>query len=177
MCADDKPGITNLIEILAVARGVAPADVEREFADAGGYGDFKRTVGEEVAEWLAPVRERYLALREDTTSIEEFLAAGAEKARAIAAPVVADVRDRMGVGRPSHVSVPPRGPRLPAVRIAELELDLDVFAGPFDLLLSLILRRSSTCSRWTWRRSSSPTWTTWTRPTSSISRPRPGSSS
>ena len=57
VCADDKPGITNLIEILAVVRGVTPADIEREFADAGGYGDFKRTVGEEVAEWLAPVRD------------------------------------------------------------------------------------------------------------------------
>jgi tryptophanyl-tRNA synthetase len=107
VCAEDKPGITNLIEILAVARGVTPADIERDFADAGGYGDFKRTVGEEVAEWLAPVRTKYLELREDTAAIEEFLAAGAEKAHALAAPVVADVRDRMGVGRPSQVSVPP----------------------------------------------------------------------
>ena len=56
-CADDKPGITNLIEILAVVRGVTPADIEREFADAGGYGDFKRTVGEEVAD-LAGARPR-----------------------------------------------------------------------------------------------------------------------
>ena len=107
VCAEDKPGITNLIEILAVVRGVTPADIEREFADADGYGDFKRTVGEEVAEWLAPVRARYLELREDTAAIEEFLAAGAQKARAIAAPVVADVRERMGVGPPSRVSVPP----------------------------------------------------------------------
>jgi tryptophanyl-tRNA synthetase len=104
---EGKPGISNLIEILAVVRGVAPADVERDFADAGGYGDFKRAVGEEVAEWLAPVRTSYLELREDTAAIEEFLAAGAEKAHALAAPVVADVRDRMGVGRPSQVSVPP----------------------------------------------------------------------
>jgi tryptophanyl-tRNA synthetase len=104
--ADDKPGITNLIEILAVARGVAPADIEREFADAGGYGDFKRTVGEEVAAWLAPVRERYVALRDDVDALEEFLAVGAEKARALAAPVVADVREAMGVG-PSRRSVGP----------------------------------------------------------------------
>ena len=96
VCADDKPGISNLIEILAVVRGVAPADVERDFADAGGYGDFKRAVGEEVAEWLAPVRTSYLELREDTAAIEEFLAAGAEKAHALAAPVVADVREFMG---------------------------------------------------------------------------------
>jgi len=106
-CADDKPGITNLIEILAVVRGVTPADIERDFADAAGYGDFKRIVGEEVAAWLAPVRERYLELREDTAAIEQFLAAGAAKAQALAAPVVADVRERMGVGPASRVSVPP----------------------------------------------------------------------
>jgi tryptophanyl-tRNA synthetase len=94
----DKPGITNLIEILAVVRGVTPEDVEREFADAGGYGDFKRVVGEEVAAWLAPVRTRYLELREDTEAIEDFLEAGAVKAQAIASVVVADVRERMGVG-------------------------------------------------------------------------------
>jgi tryptophanyl-tRNA synthetase len=96
--ADDKPGITNMIEILAIVRGTTPAAIEQDFADAAGYGDFKRIVGEEVADWLAPVRERYLALRDDTGTIEDFLAAGAEKASAIAGPVVADVRERMGVG-------------------------------------------------------------------------------
>jgi tryptophanyl-tRNA synthetase len=96
--ADDKPGITNMIEILAIVRGTTPAAIEQDFADAAGYGDFKRIVGEEVADWLAPVRERYLALRDDTGAIEDFLAAGAEKARAIAGPVLADVRERMGVG-------------------------------------------------------------------------------
>ncbi len=51
--AADKPGITNLIEILAVARGCDPADVEREF-DGRGYGDLKAAVGDAVAEWLTP---------------------------------------------------------------------------------------------------------------------------
>ncbi|HWK26680.1 MAG TPA: tryptophan--tRNA ligase [Solirubrobacter sp.] len=94
---DDKPGITNLIEILAVVRGTAPAAIEHDF-EGSGYGDFKLAVGEEVAAWLAPVRERYLELREDTDAIEGFLAEGAAKAQAIAAPVLADVREAMGVG-------------------------------------------------------------------------------
>ena len=94
---DDKPGISNMIEILAVVRGVTPADIEREF-EGSGYGDFKTAVGEEVAAWLAPVREKYLEMREDTAAIESFLEIGAEKARALAAPVVADVREAMGVG-------------------------------------------------------------------------------
>ena len=94
---EDKPGVTNLIDILAVARGVDPAEVEREFGDAG-YGDFKAAVAEGVAEMLAPLRERYTALRPDQAAIEATLAAGAEKARALAAPTLAEVRERMGVG-------------------------------------------------------------------------------
>ena len=94
---DDKPGITNLIEILAIVRGTAPAAIEHDFEGAG-YGDFKSAVGEEVAEWLRPVRERYADLRQDEAAIEEILATGAEKAQALAAPVVRDVREKMGVG-------------------------------------------------------------------------------
>jgi tryptophanyl-tRNA synthetase len=93
----EKPGVTNLIDILAVARGVAPEQIEREFGD-GGYGEFKKAVAEGVVELLAPVRERYAELRPDREAIEATLAAGAEKARAIAAPTLAEVRERMGVG-------------------------------------------------------------------------------
>jgi tryptophanyl-tRNA synthetase len=101
----DKPGITNLIDILAVARGSDPAEIEREF-DGRGYGDLKTAVGDAVAEWLAPVRERYDELRGDEARLEGLLAEGAERARAISAPVVADVRDAMGVG-PARRSVGP----------------------------------------------------------------------
>ena len=99
----DKPGIGNLIEILAIARGVAPEDVERDFAGQR-YGDFKTAVGDEIADWLAPVRERYAELRADEDALESMLESGAEKARAIASVTLADVRAAMGVGpvrRPS----------------------------------------------------------------------------
>jgi tryptophanyl-tRNA synthetase len=95
--APDKAGITNLIDVYAVARGVQPEAVEREFGDAG-YGDFKKAVAEAVVDYLAPVRERYAELRPDEAALEAILAAGAEKARAIAAPIVAEVRERMGFG-------------------------------------------------------------------------------
>lgn len=91
----DKAGISNLIEVLSVARGVDEASIEREFEGAG-YGDFKAAVAEGVVELLAPVRQRYAELRTDEEGLEATLAAGAAKARAIAAPVVADVRERMG---------------------------------------------------------------------------------
>jgi tryptophanyl-tRNA synthetase len=95
--APEKPGITNLIDILAVARGSEQGQIEREF-EGSGYGDFKKATAEAVVELLAPVRERYAALRPDEAALEEVLAAGAEKARALAAPTVAAVRDRMGIG-------------------------------------------------------------------------------
>jgi len=94
----DKLGISNLIQIMAAARAISPDDVEREYAGASGYADFKRDVGEAVVELLAPVRERYGALRHDERALESVLAEGAEKARAIATDTVARARTRMGLG-------------------------------------------------------------------------------
>jgi tryptophanyl-tRNA synthetase len=93
----DKPGITNLIEILAAVRGTEPEEIEREF-DGAGYGTFKTAVAEAVVDYLAPVRERYPALRADEAALERTFAQGAEKARAIAEDTLADVRRAMGVG-------------------------------------------------------------------------------
>jgi tryptophanyl-tRNA synthetase len=97
--SQDKAGISNLIEITAVARGVDPKDVEAEF-EGSGYGDFKSAAAEAVVDLLAPVRERYAELRPDTAALEATLAAGAEKARAIAAGTLIEVRERMGIGAP-----------------------------------------------------------------------------
>jgi tryptophanyl-tRNA synthetase len=95
--ASDKPGITNLIEIQSVLRGVAPEEVEREF-DGSGYGNFKQAVADTVVEYLTPVRERYEELRADEEGLKRVLAQGAEKATAIASETMRTVRDRMGVG-------------------------------------------------------------------------------
>jgi len=94
----DKPGVTNLIEILAVARGTSTDAVVESLRDARGYGDLKGAVADEVAAWLAPVRERYMELRPDVDALETTLEGGAEKARAIASDTLRDVRRAMGVG-------------------------------------------------------------------------------
>jgi tryptophanyl-tRNA synthetase len=94
---EDKPGITNLIDIYAVARGIDQVEVESEFEGAG-YGDFKQAVAEATVDLLAPVRERYAELRPDEATLEATLAVGAEKAREIATGTLAEVRDRMGFG-------------------------------------------------------------------------------
>ncbi len=96
--AFDKPGISNLIEIMAAARGVAPDAVEKEYAEAAGYADFKRDVGEAVVELLTPVQKRYTEIRPDEDALEGTLREGADKARAIASKTLALVRSRMGLG-------------------------------------------------------------------------------
>jgi tryptophanyl-tRNA synthetase len=98
---DEKPGIANLIEILAAVRGVGPAAIESEFVDAR-YGEFKTAVAAGVVEYLAPVRERYRELRAEEDELERIIAGGAQRARAIAADTLADVRERMGVGAPGQ---------------------------------------------------------------------------
>jgi tryptophanyl-tRNA synthetase len=97
--APDKPGITNLIDILSVIRGTTPEEIEREF-DSGGYGAFKGAVAEAVVDYLRPVRERYHELRSDDAEIERALATGAQRARAISSETLKDVRHAMGVGPP-----------------------------------------------------------------------------
>jgi tryptophanyl-tRNA synthetase len=98
--APDKPGVSNLIEVLAVARGATPEAVEADLATARGYGDLKAAVAADVVAYLAPVRERYAPLRADEAALEAVLAQGAARAHAIAAHTLADVRERMGVGAP-----------------------------------------------------------------------------
>jgi tryptophanyl-tRNA synthetase len=94
--APEKAGISNLIEIHAVATGVEPEEVEREFAGEG-YGAFKSAVGEAVVALLAPVRERYRELRADEAGLERTLADGADRARSIASPTIAEVHRVMGL--------------------------------------------------------------------------------
>jgi tryptophanyl-tRNA synthetase len=95
--APDKAGVSNLIDILAAVRDIAPEAVEQEF-DGAGYGAFKQAVADAVIEFLAPVRERYQQLRADERELERVLSDGAAKARAIASGTLSDVRAAMGVG-------------------------------------------------------------------------------
>ncbi len=97
--ASDKPGVSNLIEILAAVRGSDPAAVEAELAQAR-YGELKAAVATAVVDYLAPVRERYERLRADEDALEQILSDGAVRAETIAAETLADVRERMGVGGP-----------------------------------------------------------------------------
>jgi tryptophanyl-tRNA synthetase len=93
-----KPGIANLLEIMSVATARSIDDLQAEFADAG-YGAFKEAVGESVVTLLAPIRERFEALRADERELQRLLAVGAEKARRVADPTLEAMYERMGFAR------------------------------------------------------------------------------
>ena len=95
----EKPGVSNLLEIMSVATGEPIEALERQFENAG-YGDFKEAVGESVVELLTPIRERFVALREDERELQRLLAVGADKARRAAEPTLELMVDRMGFVKP-----------------------------------------------------------------------------
>jgi tryptophanyl-tRNA synthetase len=97
---DDKAGVTNLIDLMTVATGEPPETIEARY-DGGGYGRFKSDVAEAIVELLAPIQERYDAIRGDTPELARVLAMGAEKARAAAEPTLRAMYERMGFVLPA----------------------------------------------------------------------------
>jgi tryptophanyl-tRNA synthetase len=96
---DEKPGVSNLIEILSVATDTPIPDIESSY-DGRGYGDLKGDVGEAVVELFRPVQERYAELRADEGELRRRLRMGAEKARETSAPTLEEMYRRMGFVRP-----------------------------------------------------------------------------
>ncbi len=96
----EKPGISNLIEIMAVATGEPIGAIESRY-DGTGYGQFKEDVGEAVVRVLLPIQERYAALRADEAELHRLLTVGADKAREASAPTLAAMYERMGFVRAS----------------------------------------------------------------------------
>src|SRR6267154_429637 len=95
----EKPGVSNLLEIMSVATGEPIETLERRFAGAG-YGDLKEAVGESVVQLLSPIRERFEAFRADERELQRLLSLGAEKARRASEPTLELMYDRMGFAKP-----------------------------------------------------------------------------
>ena len=96
---DEKPGISNLIEIMSVATGEAIPDIEARY-DGSGYGLFKDEVAEAVIALFGPIQKRYDELRADEPQLRAMLQSGAEKAREASAPTLEQMYERMGFVRP-----------------------------------------------------------------------------
>lgn len=90
-------GVRNLLELYSILRGLGMDAVETEF-EGQGYGTLKKALAEAVIDTIAPLRNRHAELMADAAELDNLLARGAERARAIAAPVVKRARDAMGVG-------------------------------------------------------------------------------
>lgn len=101
---EHKPGVSNLLQILAAATGADPAALAEDFSD---YASLKSATSDAVIELLRPIRERYLELATDPRGAEDLLTGGAEKARSVAAATLARAEDAIGLYRPSRQSVAP----------------------------------------------------------------------
>ena len=93
---EDKPGVSNLLDILSAITGTDVAALERGY-EGKGYGALKVDVAEAVIEALRPIQQRYSELVGDRAELERLLDRGAERARAIAHPVLAEARERVGL--------------------------------------------------------------------------------
>ncbi len=91
---DEKPGISNLLEIFSFFDGRSIDDLVAEYGDQM-YGHLKVAVGEAVVEGLRPIRERYEALADD--EVEEILSSHAARAREMAQSTIEDVKQAMGL--------------------------------------------------------------------------------
>jgi tryptophanyl-tRNA synthetase len=92
----DKPGISNLLDILSALTGSDVATLESGYAGRG-YGALKVDVAEAVIEGLRPIQARYAELEQDRGELARMLDRGAERARELADPVLAEARERVGL--------------------------------------------------------------------------------
>ena len=97
--AEDKPGVSNLMEIYAACTGRDFAAIEAEFAGRG-YGDFKQAVGEAVAAELKPIQERLSTYLSDKAQLEAMMKQGSERAQAVAFRTLFKAKKKMGYVQP-----------------------------------------------------------------------------
>jgi len=91
----DKPGITNLLTIYSALTGKTIAEAEKDFAGKG-YGDFKRGVGETVADAMRPIQARFKELSADKAYIDAVMKTNAEKANRMAYKTIQKVKKKVG---------------------------------------------------------------------------------
>jgi tryptophanyl-tRNA synthetase len=93
--SNERPAISNLIELYHVATGESIHAVEKQF-DGKGYGVFKESVAEAIVEMLRPIQERYTQIRGDKTALNTLLKHGAERASHLAHRTLRKVYKKVG---------------------------------------------------------------------------------
>ena len=92
---DAKPGVSNLLTIMAALSGEGVETLEKRFAGSG-YGDLKAAVADVFVAFAGPFRERTQGYLQDPAGLDRALGAGAAKASELALPTLARVYDRVG---------------------------------------------------------------------------------
>ncbi|MGN1084179.1 MAG: tryptophan--tRNA ligase, partial [Lachnospiraceae bacterium] len=93
--SEDKPGVSNLIDIYRATTGKSVEEVEKEF-DGKGYGEFKLAVGESVVDVLKPLQARVAELSGDKAYIDGVIKNNAERANYVAAKTLRKVQKKVG---------------------------------------------------------------------------------
>ncbi|OGX68170.1 MAG: tryptophan--tRNA ligase, partial [Paenibacillus sp. RIFOXYA1_FULL_44_5] len=91
----NKPEISNLMSIYAHCANMTLGEIENKYADAGGYGQFKKDLAEQVVTTLEPIQQRYHEIR-STGEIHDILRQGADRAAEVANDTLEKVKDMMG---------------------------------------------------------------------------------
>jgi tryptophanyl-tRNA synthetase len=91
-----KPGVSNLLQILASVTNAPVEQVAGEYAGSG-YGALKGAVADAVVEFVRPLQERYAQLEADPAEVTRILSMGADRAEGLAAPVMSRVRNAVGL--------------------------------------------------------------------------------
>jgi len=91
---EHKPGVSNLLTILAVSTGKTPEELAARYTE---YGPLKSDTAAALIEFLRPVRERYVELAEDPGETERLLKLGAEKAQQVAGATLARAKEAVGL--------------------------------------------------------------------------------
>ena len=89
-----KPGVSNLLSILAAATGRTPEEAARGYTQ---YGPLKSDTADAVVALLAPIQQRHAVLSADPGEVARILAAGAAKATEVAAATLARAHEAVGL--------------------------------------------------------------------------------
>ena len=93
---ENKPGVSNLMQIYSSITGLKMEEIEKKFENSG-YGDFKTKVAETVAAKLEPIQRKYKELLENKEYLEKIYTEGANRARKLASKTLDEVKERIGI--------------------------------------------------------------------------------
>jgi len=93
---ENKPGISNLMDIYSSVTGKTNDDIQKEF-EGRGYGDFKMAVGDAVADLLTPIQNRFEEIRNDKAYLDGLIKANDEKAYYFSQKTLRKVKKKVGL--------------------------------------------------------------------------------